>query len=311
MQKGLSSMTALFFAFYLDKIIHNPLISHFKTKKAIKMKKIGLISLCFVVTFAQGQNIKLENGKKIAQNTTSIIEMEMTAMGQQMKINSSTTNVITITGAEANNYKATNAITKITMTQEGMGQNVSFDSDKKEDVESEMGKEMGKTLNKSVEVTIDKGSGKATETNKKTEEKTEDKNPFADLMGGAANNSSEALVSGAFFVIPADKKIGDKWTDSLNEEGMKGLKTFELLSIKDGTASIGLKTATSGTVSKEMQGMQIEMTMKNIGDGTMSVDTKSGIVKKNIVTGSTEGTMDLMGQSMPFSLKINSTTVVE
>jgi hypothetical protein len=275
------------------------------------MKKIGLLSLCFATTFAMAQNIKLENGKKIAQNTSSSIEMEMSAMGQEMKINSATSNVISITGIEDKNYKATNTITKMTMTQEGMGQNVSFDSDKKEDAETEMGKEMGKNLNKSVEVSIDKVSGKATEINKKAEEKGEDKNPFADLMGGAANSSSEALVSGAFFILPVDKKVGDKWTDSLNQDGMKGLRNFELLSIKDGTATIGLKTTNSGTLSKEMQGMQIEMTMKSVGDGTMSVDTKSGIVKKNIVTGSTEGTMDLMGQSMPFTLKINSTTVTE
>jgi Family of unknown function (DUF6263) len=275
------------------------------------MKKIGLLSLCFATTFAQAQNIKLENGKKISQNTSSSIEMEMSAMGQEMKINSSTSNVISITGIDDKSYKATNTITKMTMTQEGMGQNVSFDSDKKEDAETEIGKEMGKNLNKTVEVTIDKVSGKATETYKKIEEKVEDKNPFADLMGGAANSSSEALVSGAFFILPADKKIGDKWTDSLNQDGMKGLRSFELLSIKDGTATIGLKTTNNGTLSKEMQGMQIEMTMKSVGDGTMLVDTKSGIVKKNVITGNTEGTMDLMGQSMPFTMKINSTTIAE
>jgi hypothetical protein len=275
------------------------------------MKKIGLLSLCFVTILVNAQSIKLEKGKKITENTTSSIEMEMSAMGQQMKINSTLTNVINVTAVEDKNYKATNTITKITMSQDGMGQNVNFDSDKKEDTASEMGKEMGKDINQPIEITIDKTTGKATETNKKVEEKSDDKNPFSDLMGGGAAKSSEALVSSAFFTIPAGKKVADKWTDSLTQDGMKAMKTYELQSIKDNIATILLKTSTNGTMSKEMQGMQIEMTMTGKGDAIMTVDTKTGLVKKNIVTGNTDGTMDVMGQSMPFSMKVTSTTVYE
>ncbi len=275
------------------------------------MKKIGLLSLCLATLFANAQSIKLENGKKITENTISSIDMEMSAMGQQMKINSSITNVINVTAVEDKNYKATNTITKITMSQEGMGQNVNFDSDKKEDATSEMGKEMGKDLNQPVEIIIDKTTGKATETNKKVEEKTDDKNPFSELMGGGAAKSSEALVSSAFFTIPVGKKVADKWTDSLTQDGMKALKTYELQSIKDNIATILLKTSTNGTLSKEMQGMQIEMTMTGKGDAIMTIDTKTGLVKKNVVTGNTDGTMDVMGQSMPFTMKISSTTTYE
>lgn len=88
------------------------------------------LSLVFagVNVFAQGP--KLETGKKITATTNSSMNMDMGVAGQ-MKIDGTSTNLIQITGADDKNYKATNTTTKMTLSQEGMGQTVSFDSDKK------------------------------------------------------------------------------------------------------------------------------------------------------------------------------------
>ena len=271
------------------------------------MKRILLLSFSFAAISVFAQGPKLEAGKKIKAITNTSMNMDMGAAGQ-MKIDGSTTNLIEITGVDDKNYKATHTITKMIMSQEGMGQTVNFDSDKKEDRETEVGKEMSKILDAASVITIDKNSGKVTETNKKII--AEDSgNPMASLMGNS--NSAEASTAAAFFYIPKGKNIGDKWSDSLSEAGMKGLKNFELKSIVDNIATIAITTKSKGTISKEAQGMQFEIAMDGTGDGIIVVDTKTSLVKKSTSNNDVNGTLDMMGQSLPLAIKSTASTVFE
>ena len=270
------------------------------------MKRILLLSLSFVTTTLFAQGIKLETGKKITTSTSTTMDMDM-GMAGKMKILGTTTNLIEITGADDKNYKATNTITKMLISQDGMGQTVSFDSDKKADRESEVGKGMSGMLDVAAKVTIDKNTGKVTEIDKKIIEPT-DSNPMASLMGSGAANTAEGTTAAAFFYIPKDKKIGDVWSDSVNEAGMKGIKNFELKSIDDKSATIAIKTKSKGTISKEIQGMQMDIAMDGTGEGIIIVDTKTSLVKKSTANNDVSGTLDMMGQSIPLTLKMTSKT---
>ena len=273
------------------------------------MKKILLLSLCFATAYVNAQNVKLNTGKKVTGITTMSMDMDM-GMGGQMKIASKTTNVLDITSADDKLYKATNTVTKLTMSQDGMGQTVNFDSDKKEDRESEMGKVASKQLDTPAEITIEKNTGKVTELNKKASpEKEDDKDPMAGIMG--ETKSAEATATAAFFVLPAGKKVGDVWTDSTTEAGMKGVKTYELKSLNDGVANIAVKATSKGTITKEAQGMQFDISMTSTGDGIMLVDTKNGLVKKNDITSDVSGTLEMMGQSLPITMKMIASSVFE
>ena len=270
------------------------------------MKKFLLFSLCFtgLTVFAQG--LKLETGKKINSNTTTSVNMDM-GMGGQMKIDGNTFSLIEITGGDEKNYNAKSTTVKMKISQEGMGQLVNFDSDKKEDRETATGKELSKMLDVPATVVIDKNTGKVTEINKKA--LVEDTNPMASLMGNA--NSAEASTAAAFFYIPNGKKVGDKWADSLNEAGMKGTKNFELQSIVDNVATIAIKTKSKGTISKEAQGMQFEIAMDGTGDGVIVVNTKTFLVKKSTLNNDVNGTLDMMGQSLPITIKSSATTLFQ
>lgn len=271
------------------------------------MKRILLFSLVLSTSGLFAQELKLEAGKKITSTTTNVLNMDM-GMAGQMNIEGNSTSLIEITGSDAKNYNAKTSVIKMKMSQEGMGQNVTFDSDKKEDRESEAGKEMSKLLDVPAVVTIDKSTGKVIEPNKK-EIVADDSNPMASLMGNS--NSAEAATAAAFFYIPNGKKIGDKWSDSLSEAGMKGLKNFELKSIVDNIATIAITTKSKGTISKEAQGMQFEMTMEGAGSGEILVDTKTFLVKKNTLSNDVNGTLDMMGQSIPLTIKSSATTVFQ
>ncbi len=275
------------------------------------MKKIALLSLCFASLYASAQNIKIETGKKITGTSSGSINMDMGAAGGEMKIESSNTFVINVTGADAGNYKAENTITKMKMSQDGAGQSMSYDSENKADADSEMGKEAGKTLNVPAAILIDKNTGEVKDASPEKDKSDEGDNPFADIMGGSKTPAD--MATGAFFVIPAGKKAGDKWSDSSASpiQGLTAKKDYELQSIKDGIATVLVKTATKGTISKEVQGMQIEITMNGTSDMTLTTDTKTGLVRKNVTTGSTEGSMDVMGQTMNFTMKASATSAFE
>ena len=271
------------------------------------MKKILLFSLSLTALNVFAQGLKLETGKKITSTTTTSVNMDM-GMGGQMKIDGSTKNLIEITGADEKNYNAKSTTVKITMSQDGMGQTVNFDSDKREDRETAIGKEMSKMVDVTATVTIDKNTGKVTETNKKAVV-TDETNPMASLMGNGI--SAEASTASAFFYIPNGKKVGDKWADSVNEAGMKGLKNFELKSIVENVATIAVTTKSKGTISKEAQGMQFEIAMEGKGEGIILVNTKTFLVKKNTLNNDVNGTLDMMGQSLPITIKSSASTVFE
>jgi hypothetical protein len=267
------------------------------------MKKIALLSLCFAAVTSQAQNIKLEKGKKITSITTMTMDMDM-GMGGQMKMNTTTTNLLDITGVDDKSYIGVSNTTKITSKMEAMGKDMTYDSDKKEDRDGEIGKQFNNMLNKHTTVNIEKTTGKTTETTpaKEKVEAEEDGNPFGSLMGGN-EKAAETATAAAFFVLPADKKAGDKWSENTEIQGLKGTKNYELKSIADGIATLIVKVTGKGTITKETKGMQIEMDLETTGENTITVDTKTGRVKKNAGTADMTGTMGVMGQTFPMTMK--------
>lgn len=273
------------------------------------MKKLLLLSSCFVTILANAQSLQLQAGKIITATTSSDMNMDM-GMAGQMKIKGVSTSVINITVSEEKTYKATTTNTKMTLEQEGMGQSTKFDSEKKEDLDSEVGKSLSKTLKIPVEIKIDKNTGKATETNPAKEDDA-NKNPLADIAGGGTGSSASGVAESAFLIIPAGKKAGDKWIDSLNENGIKTIKNYELKSISPTEATVLLHMVSNGTINKEVQGSQMEINMNTIGESVITTDPNSGTVKKNTTENNMTGTLGIMGQSLPISMKMKAVSVFE
>ena len=234
------------------------------------------------------------------------MDMDM-SMGGQMKIESANTNIITVTSIDGNSYKAENTMVKMKMSQEGAGQEMSFDSDKKEDYDSEMGKELSKELNKPGSILIDKQTGEVKDAG--PEKIAESGNPFADIMGESASPSASATP--AFYVLPPGKKVGDKWTDSTSVKGMNVVKNYSFQSAANGIATVLIKAITKGKLNKSIQGSDIEIAINGTADITMLTDQNSGLVKKSTTTSNIDGSLEMMGQSMPITMKMSTVSTFE
>jgi Family of unknown function (DUF6263) len=264
------------------------------------MKKITLLSLCFVTLFANAQSVKLENGKTI-KITMNVVSTAESPMGGESTNAITTTNNIKVTAVEDKVYKAMNTVTKMLIDGEMMGQSMKFDSDKKEDMDGQIGQMLGASVNKPSEIIIDKGDGKVTEATT-----TEKKEGMMGAMGGESNSADAA-----FFVIPTGKKIGDKWTIISDDGGIKSVKNYELQSLKDNIATLLVSSTSKGSTTKEANGMSMEMTIDTKSKGTMTVDTNTGLLKQINMEDETTGSMEVMGQSIPLNKKSKTTITVE
>lgn len=277
------------------------------------MKKTFLFLALLAGGYAQAQNIKLKKGQTLNISTNTTQNMDL-GMAGQMTNTSTSSSLLEVKEADKNSYITSTKMTKLTMSIDGMGQNQSFDSDKPEDRNSEMGKSLGETIDKEVKVTVDNNTGKiSVDKPADPEKKEEGENPLEGLMNmfGDANNDG-ALVDMVFFVLPQGKKAGDSWTDSSQVKNKsKVYKTYTVKELGADMAKIALQTKMSGSTSTEMQGTQIDVSLNTKSNGEIIVNPKTSIVQKITRVTDVEGSMDVMGQSMPITSKINEEIVIK
>ncbi len=286
------------------------------------MKRIYTLLVCLVIsglTFAQPSatgkrsetaKIKLNNGQKIVVESTIDIEASLT-MGMEMTSNSVTVNALEVKSSNASNYIISSTLTRLKMTSNMMGQATNYDSENKASNDEQMAKIFDDKLNKAVDVTVDNTTGLAV-TEKKKEKKGDDEetNPVADLMKIFSDNASDdAIVSGAFEMIPKGKSIGDSWADTATGKDMKTIRTYTLKSISGNEATIQSNIVMNAVNKLDFQGMEFNIKSETKTNGEIITDISTGLVKKRTSVADITGSIPMMGQDMPISAKATTTTI--
>ena len=129
------------------------------------MKKIFISALALTLTLglaAQSYTpaVKLEAGKQYTVTTITKSNMTQEAMGQTMEIPIDATNKATLTIKELSNkgYESTYITDRVQFAANMMGQDMNYDSDKKDDKDSPMGKTMNKLVGKETSFVVN-GAG--------------------------------------------------------------------------------------------------------------------------------------------------------
>lgn len=259
--------------------------------------------------FSLPNKISLSIGQKIIVENT--ISME-SSMSPGMDINNSTTseNLLEVKNNTDNNYTLSNSLTKIKVNMSMMGQATTYDSEKKEDQDSEIGKAFARKLNKPTDIILDINTGKAILAKQPEKKKeVEEGNPMQGLLQMLGDNGGDdAIVAGAFELIPQGKSTGDSWIDSTVDKTMKVVRTYTLKSVTDKEAVIGLSVIMDGTNTLEMQGMEIEFSSTTKTTGEIILNIETSLVKKKTSQSEITGSFQMMGQSVPISAKANSSS---
>jgi hypothetical protein len=271
---------------------------------------ISLIALMISgITFSQS-SLKLANGQKIIVESSTDIQASLT-MGMELTSNSATVNALQVKNSTASNYTISNTLTKMKVNMNMMGQSNSYNSDNKEGNNEEMAKVFDEKMNKAVDVVVDNKTG-ASVAEKKKEKKADDAdaaNPAADMMKMFADNSDEAMVSGAFEMVPKGKSVGDTWADTSAGKDMKMIRTYTLKSVTGNEAVIQSNFVATGTNKLNFQEMEFEVKSETKTNGEIITDISKGLVKKRTNVADITGSIQMMGQDMPISAKATTTNI--
>lgn len=254
------------------------------------------------LTFRQGQviDITLEVKSTISQQ----------AMGNAIDF--------VVDGAAAHAYKVTNTtddnstlhhdVKRITFNFDGMGSKRSFDSDNKKDMEGMFGPAVKDVLGKTFDMIIDPAGKVLLVKPEKIElAKGDDRlaivfSMLKDLTGIVyPPKKNEASI---FKILP-DTAVGlnDSWTETGADANGKFNTVYTLSVITDSTLIVDLKGNSVTNTKTEMMGMQFSTTMNNVYTGKIILDKTTGVIKEKIITTTSTGTAEGMGNATPVTSK--------
>ena len=278
------------------------------------MKRIyvSLIALALsAIAFAQSTDkIKLANGQKIVVESTTDIQATLT-MGMELTSTSASVNALEVKNSSPDNYIISNTLTKLKMNTNMMGQANNYDSENKSGNNEDISKVFDDKLNKPVDITIDNTSGLAVaEQKKQSQADVDETNATADIMKIFSDNASDdAIVSGAFEMVPKGKAIGDSWADTAISKEMKTIRTYTLKSISGNEAVIQSNVISTAVNKLNFQEMEFEVKSETKTNGEILTDISTGLVKKRTSVADITGSIQMMGQDMPISAKATSTNI--
>lgn len=284
------------------------------------MKKITfVIAICCTistVSFAQvngtinpspGQKFLVEN----KLNTTGSTEM----MGQTMESAADVTSTYTIEvkSIQDNNINFINTFTRLQMNMKMMENDISFDSDKKEDMNGDIGKNFTSILNQPKEVVMGKDGNVIVANHPDSTDEGAANNPAVAAMkqmgGDPAEQGYGATLT--FETIPSNVKVGSSWTDSSTTGGVTKVSHYKVKEINGSEGKLIINGTIAGEIKTEMQGMEIQTKTSGDFTGEEIVDLKTGTIKQNNTSTNAKGTISVMGQEFPTSSKIISVTIVK
>lgn len=276
------------------------------------MKKITLFflaAMCFsAITIAQSNgSLKLAKGQKYVVGNKISTTTSTQIQGQSMDTKTDVASVYNIEVKDEgnNSYNLTNTITNIKLNMTMMGNEINFDSDKKEDMDGQMGSSLKDYINQPKEVVIDNAGNVITTGSSDTSAES----GLAKQLNFDASGYGAQM---AFLALPQNPKVGTTWTDKTNDSS--GLDRTTTYTIKDITGNIATVSFT-GTldIQKKIEQQGMELSTKTSGkiSGEEKVDVKTGVVQTNTSTIESSGTVTAMGQDFPTSTKVTSSTTVK
>lgn len=275
------------------------------------MKKISLFIVasfaCTTMMFAQTQTfLQLKNGQKYQvdskMETTSSTEMQ----GQTIdtKANISTTYQIVVDGSDGNQYNLTNTISHLVMNMTMMGQEINFDSDKKEDLDGQVGQGLKPFINNPKKVKID-NHGEFTDV---SDSGSEAESQIAKQLRLGANGYGAQL---AFLAVPKNAKAGTTWTVKKDQDGIATTTNYTVKEVNGNIATIAFDGTVTSDIKMEQHGMEISTKTTGKFNGTEKVDITSGVIQSSQTAADASGTVSAMGHDFPTSSKVTSTTTLK
>ncbi len=273
-----------------------------------------LLSLISLAAVAQkNAPVILNPGQEIKATITLDQDTDM-GMGMSMNMKTKTEANLKVQKVMGDKYILSSKLTHLKTEVDGMGQNQTFDSDKKEDMDSEKGEPFKDIFKDENYFSLNKITGEITEVDKEgTIVKEDEEDNSADVM---MQMNAEAINKVSQFktmvtCLPANVKPGYSWIDSATVNGIHNESTNTVTKVENGIAYIDIKGITKGSTSVTMQDQNMDVTINGTITGKGEVNIKTNLTRmQNLVT-DVSSSVDVMGQTMNMTTKGTTTTTYQ
>lgn len=275
----------------------------------MQLRKISLLAAAAMFTYSAtiaqaNNNLMLKKGQKytVENKTSTYSTTEVQGQAMEATIEATTSYQIEVSDNKDKVYNLTNTVKNVKMEMSQMGQEISFDSDKKEDLDGPIGSALKDYINVPQKVMIS-NEGDIIKDAAETSDKPA--SPFGDFGTGGFG---AAL---AFQAVPKNLKVGQTWKNTSNENGTVKNTTYTVKSVDGNLATLSLAGDMDINVKMEQMGMEMTTKAKGTFTGEEVVDVKTGVVQSQNMVVNSDGTIEVMGQELPTSSKVTSTTTVK
>jgi hypothetical protein len=267
------------------------------------MKKISLLLfLVFAGVIGFSQNLKpwkinMAKGQKLKVESKTEMNLVQKAMGQEITVTMDITSNDSADVTESTpgkGFKLSKTTTRIQLNMSAMGQEKSFDSDKKEDMDGEMGGQMKDKVHVTSEAEVsEKGGVKIAGEQKESS----GMDAMASMM---PSGNDSGFISSLFMTSPAKElKPGEQWKDSTISEQNKVYNTYTYMKQENGIASVDFMAEGTSEGTTTRQGMELKVNMKSLTKGVLHVDVSNGLILERKITLTLSGTNEMMGMEIP------------
>lgn len=267
----------------------------------MKSALVVFATLVSTSLFAQKSknSFDLPKQKTIVSKSEVVQNIDM-GMGMTMNTTINNTTEYVVIAQNGDEYTITRKMVAARMNMDMMGQSQKYDSEMKEDADSEIGKEMSKKLNVSDTLRYNVKTGETVFLSKHEVDSTEN-NPMANMFKSMGSASEDASVENIFLPVDAKLKEGSNWYDSSSTAEMSYVKTYTLKTKSKSSNTVSLAMETKNTTEVDAQGMPLTLNMKSKTDATIDADAQTSLINSKKGTVEIDGSMEVMGQSMPIS----------
>lgn len=273
-----------------------------------------LLLTALIPCISSGQSstkLKFEQGKTYVINMDTKTQISQQAMGQAIDfiVNATGVHSYKVTNATEDNTTLHHEVKKITFAFDGMGQKMSFDSDKEKDMNGPFGKPVKEMKEKPYDMVIDPvGTVLMAFPEKITTAQTDSRMAIINSMMKEVLDIVQPPQKGtsSFFKLLPDKEVvkGDTWNETYQTESGKFANTYTVNDITDSTIVLDL-SGTSNTVTKfEMMGNISTTTMNHKSTGKIVLDKASRLVTGKTINLEGNGNNESSFGTLPVTSKI-------
>lgn len=259
------------------------------------------------VRFAKGQKLEM------VTKANTVTSMDMMGQAMEVKMDATITRHFDVEDATTNSAVIEHKVKRLQFNVEApMAGTQSFDSENEKDMQGEMGKTVEKSIKNKYKMTVDAaGRVTAVKSDDDNPNKPTDKGNSNDMMASALSQMGSGLEmpkvgdSTEFLILPAgDVTKGQSWKKTAGTL----TTTYTVSDINDAAVLVDFVEEGKTTRNQEANSMELTINTNNKTTGKITIDRKTGLLKESSSTIDSEGSMDMMGQSIP--LKVTGTKVV-